>query len=177
VVFSVGAAGFVVGAALSEKVGRRLGVGPSLAVGALVQGIPFVLVPLAPRSTPVPFFLAAFLIEASANPIFNVTQVSLRQTLTPPGLQGRMNASMRFLVWGTLPVGSLVGGALGGWIGLRPTLWVAAVGTALSSLPVVVSPLWRMRMMPLGPTVTQPMRAGGTIVIRPEPFPEDSLDR
>jgi len=174
--FSIGAGGFLVGAATSEWVGRRLGVGRTMAVGALTQGLPFVLVPLAPRSNPIPFFVAAIVLESAGNPIFNVTQISLRQTLTPARLQGRMNASMRFLIWGTLPVGSLVGGALGSWVGLHPTLWVAAVGTALSALPVVIGPLRRMRAMPTGPVTPDPMRAGGTIVIRPEPFPEDALD-
>jgi hypothetical protein len=49
----------------------------------------------------------------------------------PARLHGRMNATMRFMVWGTLPLGSLLGGA----IGLRPTLWVGALGGLLSFLP------------------------------------------
>ena len=46
-------------------------------------------------------------------------QVSLRQAITPERLQGRMNAAMRWIVWGTIPLGALLGGAIGQWIGLR----------------------------------------------------------
>ena len=71
----------------------------------------------------------------------NVNQVSLRQAITPARLHGRMNATMRFLVWGTMPLGSLLGGVLGGAIGLRPTLWVGAVGGLLAVLPLLLSPV------------------------------------
>ena len=59
-----------------------------------------------------------------ATPVYNINQVSLRQAITPDRLQGRMNASMRFIVWGTIPIGALMGGALGDAIGLWPTLWL-----------------------------------------------------
>ena len=42
-----------------------------------------------------------------------------------------MNATMRFIVWGTIPIGAIVGGFLGGAIGLHPTIWVGAIGGAL----------------------------------------------
>ncbi|MDX6213169.1 MAG: hypothetical protein QOF82_2256, partial [Frankiales bacterium] len=61
----------------------------------------------------------------------------------------RMNATMRFLVWGTLPLGAVIGGLLGSTIGVRPTLFVAAAGGALSFLPVFLSPLRRMRALPV----------------------------
>jgi hypothetical protein len=80
--------------------------------------------------------------------VYNVTQVSFRQGLTPERLLGRMNATMRFLVWGTLPLGALLGGALSSWIGLRPTLLVAAVLGVLAVLPVYLSPLRTMRELP-----------------------------
>jgi predicted MFS family arabinose efflux permease len=54
-----------------------------------------------------------------------------------------MNATMRFLVWGTMPLGALLGGALGTWIGLRPTLWVAQIGELLAAGWVIASPLRR----------------------------------
>lgn len=52
-----------------------------------------------------------------------------------------MNATMRFVVWGTLPLGSLLGGALGANLGLRGALWVAAIGTLGSPAWVFASPL------------------------------------
>jgi hypothetical protein len=59
-----------------------------------------------------------------------------------------MNATIRFLVWGTMPVGGLLGGALATWIGLRPTFAVATVGALLAGVPVFFSPLRRMRELP-----------------------------
>ncbi len=81
------------------------------------------------------------------NVVYNITQVSFRQGLCPPGLLGRMNATMRFLVWGTMPVGGFLGGVLGSTIGVRATLLVAAVGGSLAFLPVFLSPLRRARTL------------------------------
>jgi hypothetical protein len=75
-------------------------------------------------------------------------QVSLRQTITPHRLLGRMSASMRFIVWGTIPVGALIGGALGGAIGLRQILVVGAVGSLLPSLWIIFSPVRGLREQP-----------------------------
>ena len=73
---------------------------------------PWLLIPFAPHSFPLPFLVAAIVIGGFGGVVYNITQVSLRQAITPERLQGRMNAVMRFLVWGALPLGSLVGGAL-----------------------------------------------------------------
>jgi len=147
-IFSAGGLGALTGTLLSSRTGRRWSVGTALSVGALVQGSAFLLVPAAPPAAPVPFFLAAMLLESTFNPLYNVTQISLRQTITPPHLYGRMTATMRFLVWGALPLGSLLGGVLGDSLGLRNTLWVGAVGTSLSALPVLFGPLRKLREMP-----------------------------
>jgi MFS family permease len=146
--FSAGGLGFLVGTLLTTRIGRRFGVGTALSIGAVFQGTAFLLVPAAPRSAPVPFFLAAMLLEALTGPVYNVTQISLRQTVTPAHMQGRMTATMRFLVWGALPLGSVLGGVLGAALGRRETLWVAAIGSALSALPVLLSPLRRLKDMP-----------------------------
>ncbi len=59
-----------------------------------------------------------------------------------------MNATMRFLVWGTMPLGGFLGGVLGATIGVRETLLVVAIGESLAFLPVFLSPLRRMRELP-----------------------------
>ena len=64
--------------------------------------------------------------------VYNITQVSFRQRLCPPALLGRMNASVRFIVWGSQPLGALLGGFLGAAIGIVPTLWI---GAALQAWP------------------------------------------
>ena len=73
--------------------------------------------------------------------VYNINQVSFRQQLCPDHLLGRMNATMRFFAWGVFPLGSLGGGALGAYFGLRPTLWIAAIGQTLAGYWLVASPL------------------------------------
>jgi len=80
--------------------------------------------------------------------VYNVLQVSFRQGLTPERLLGRMNATMRFLVWGTMPLGAFIGGVLGEVFSVRTALWVGAVGGCLAFLPVFLSPLRTMRQLP-----------------------------
>jgi hypothetical protein len=80
--------------------------------------------------------------------VYNVVQVSFRQRLCPKPLLGRMNASIRFLVWGPIPIGALLGGVVGAAIGVVPTLWVAVGLYVLASLPVVLSPLLTMGDLP-----------------------------
>jgi len=59
-----------------------------------------------------------------------------------------MNASMRFIVWGTIPIGSIAGGILGGVIGLHATIWVGAIGALFGFIPVALSPVRSLRTMP-----------------------------
>jgi hypothetical protein len=62
-----------------------------------------------------------------------------------------MNMTMRFLIWGTIPIGSLLGGVLGATIGLLPALIVGALGVQLSFLWPLLSPLRRLRDSPTSP--------------------------
>ncbi|MBI3975119.1 MAG: hypothetical protein HY334_01890 [Armatimonadetes bacterium] len=59
-----------------------------------------------------------------------------------------MNATMRFVVWGTIPLGSLAGGALGELLGLRPAITVGVAGGLLAFLWVLLSPVRSLRRMP-----------------------------
>ena len=89
-------------------------------------------------------FAAAFF----AAVVYNVAQISYRQAICPPRLMGRMNAAVRWIVWGTMPVGALIGGALGTAIGVRPTLWIGLIGSWAAGFWVYFSPLRRMRDVP-----------------------------
>ncbi|HVV08637.1 MFS transporter [Amycolatopsis sp.] len=80
--------------------------------------------------------------------VYNVAQVSYRQAICPDRLLGRMNATVRFVVWGTMPLGGLLGGALGEWIGVRNTLWVASAAIIVPMTPLLLSPLRRLRDIP-----------------------------
>jgi hypothetical protein len=85
-----------------------------------------------------------------ARPIFNVNQVSLRISITPDHLHGRVNATMRFLMWSVTPVGALLGGVLATVFGVRPTLFVAALGVLAAFVAGALSPLSKQRDLPRG---------------------------
>jgi MFS family permease len=147
-IFSVGAIGFLLGALLANRVAGWLGVGRTIVLSALLFGPPNLLIGLAPAGNAVPFIIVAMLLSGFANVVYNINQVSLRQAITPERMQGRMNATMRFLVWGTIPIGTVIGGALGTAIGLRETI---LLGGVLSSIPfvfVLFSPVRGIQKMP-----------------------------
>ncbi len=75
-------------------------------------------------------------------------QVSFRQAITPERMQDSMNATMRFIVWGTMPIGSILGGALGTVIGLHTTIVIGAVGGLFAFLPVTLSSARHIVRMP-----------------------------
>jgi MFS family permease len=150
-IFALGNVGSLLGALSGGAVSRWLGTGRTIVLSALVFGPPWLLVPLAPRSSPYPFLIASIFLGGFGGVIYNMNQVGLRQAITPLRMQGRMNATMRFMVWGTIPIGAFVGGVLGNSIGLRPTLWVAGVGSCLPFLPVLLSPLRTLRTIPEPP--------------------------
>ncbi|SDX76343.1 Predicted arabinose efflux permease, MFS family [Modestobacter sp. DSM 44400] len=149
-IFSAGAVGGLVGAVTGARFTRWVGEGRAIPLSILVT-VPFAaLTPLASVGAPVVLLVLSQFAFSWAVVVYNVTQVSFRQRLCPPTLLGRMNASVRFLVYGTMPVGGLLGGALGTWLGVVPTLWIAVGGQALAAAWVVLSPLIGMRDLPDG---------------------------
>jgi MFS family permease len=170
-VFAVGSAGSIVGALVANRLNRRLGVGPTIVATIATSSIGALGYPLAPKSFPLPLLMlsqAAFGFGAVA---YNITQVSLRQAITPERLQGRMNAAMRWIVWGTIPLGSLLGGGLATWWDLRTAIWIGAVGQLFAFLPVTVGSLKYVREMP--EPVTEPTQAQAELeggLVEPTPL-------
>ncbi len=148
VVISCANVGFVIGALTAGWTTKRLGIGPAIAFSAAVVGTSVILIPASPKSFPVPLVVVGLMLYSYGGVVFNITQISLRQAITPDRLQGRMNAVMRFVLWGAIPLGALLGGVLATTIGLRGTLWVSGVGVALSWLPVFFSPVRSLRSVP-----------------------------
>jgi predicted MFS family arabinose efflux permease len=133
----------------STRISRRFGIGPTTIAMALVFGPAMFLVAFAPPgNAAIPFLVVALLAIGFSVVVYNIVQVSYRQAICPPRLQGRMNSVMRFIVWGTIPLGALLGGAIGTWAGLRETLVVGAIGGSLSFLWILFSPQRHLREMP-----------------------------
>ena len=147
IVLAVSNVGYLAGALLANRLSRRFGVGPTIVIGAS-GSIALLLLAAAPKSNPIPFMIAAQAISSLGVPNYNITQVSFRQAITPERIQGRMNSVMRFVVWGVMPLGSLLGGALASWVSLRFAIWVGAIGMSLAVLPVLLSPVRTLREMP-----------------------------
>jgi MFS family permease len=141
--------GPLIGALTANKFSASFGVGPAIIGSTAIAGPMFLSIPLAPHGTAAIAVIGpAFALGGLANVVYNVTQVSLRQAMCPERMQGRMNSVMRFLVWGTIPLGALLAGALASQIGLRPTLFVGAAGCCLPFLFVLLSPVRSLREMP-----------------------------
>ncbi|HXF98850.1 MAG TPA: MFS transporter [Gaiellaceae bacterium] len=172
-ILSIGALGSLLAALTARRLSSRFGIGPTTIAAGALFGPTIVVIGLAPEgSAAVPIIVAAQLLAGFSVVTYNIVQVSYRQAICPPGLQGRMNSVMRFLVWGTIPIGTIAGGALASWIGLRETIVVGGVGAGLAVLWIVFSPQRRLRALP--EPVEQEPRGGElapTLPAAGEPLP------
>jgi MFS family permease len=162
-VLAAGGLGGIAGAVSATWLGRRLGGARTTILGGFTSA-GFLLYPLADPGPRLALFAAGAALFGFGAVVYNVHQVSYRQRVCPDHLLGRMNASMRFVVWGTLPIGGLVGGALGAALGVRTLLWLAGAGGLLSVGFLLASPLRGRRDYPPAddPPTGQPVggRAG-----------------
>lgn len=162
--FSVGAIGSVVGALVASRVAGRIGVGPSIILNAFLFGLPSIGIYLATGQLAfVPIAISLF-VTGFAAVAYNVNQVSYRQALVPRALLGRMNATMRFIVTGSIPIGSLLGGLLGQIFGYRGAIGFCVLGVSVAFLWVLFSPIRSVREIPspeaAAPAVPTPPPAG-----------------
>ena len=167
-IFTLGSTGALLGVFVSSKLARRIGVGRAIVVSMIAGGLgatPFLAVspslgysvlkigPLWILGT-VQFdmnsalLMVAFFITAFSSVVYNINQVSLRQAIVPLRLQGRMNASMRWIVWGTLPLGSFLGGGLAELFGSRTAIGIGVIGGAMAFLWVLLSPVRSLETIP-----------------------------
>jgi MFS family permease len=173
-VFGAGSVGAIIGAIIVNRIQKRIGVGPTIIATAVLFSLAGIAVPLAPKSFPLPLLIGSFFVTQFGGVAYNITQVSLRQAITPERLQGRMNAAMRWIVWGTIPLGTLLGGGLAQVFTLRTALFVSAIGAIPTFLFVLFSPLRHMHGMPAQitpPTAAQAELEGGII----EPMPSATV--
>ena len=164
--------GSMIAGLTTNRVSRGIGVGPTILATISVSSIAGLMYPLAPQSFPLPLLMVGGALFGFGAIAYNITQVSLRQAITPERLQGRMNAAMRWVVWGTIPLGTLLGGGLATWFGLRTALWVGGIGNTLAILPIALSSVLKVQEMPepvQEPTPAQAEFDGG--VIEPHPIP------
>lgn len=150
IIFALGAIGGLAGAAATPQIVRIIGEARAIPVSALGFSLISVLVPVAAMVPAIAFpllviqgFVGSFTVL-----LYNITQVTFRQRITPPRLLGRMNASVRFVVWGVMPIAALLSGVLGTWIGVVGTMWIGAIGQLLAAGFVVIGPFWALSELP-----------------------------
>jgi predicted MFS family arabinose efflux permease len=142
--------GFLLGALAASRVPKRFGLGRAMIGATLVNALAALLIPLAGGSIAVAVSLVAvahFLIAFGIQ-LYGINMVSLRQTMTPNQLQGRMNASFKTINLGAAALGALAAGALGEAIGLRATLVVGSFGLFTPFLRLFFSPVRQLRDQP-----------------------------
>jgi MFS family permease len=149
-VLGAASVGGVLGSVLTGRISRRLGVGPAFAFGCVLFPAPLVLVPLAGGSNLSIYaclFGAEFL-SGFGVMVLDITAASIKAALVPDRLRARVAGAYMVVNYGVRPLGSLLGGALGTWIGLRPTLWIASVGAIAGVLWLLPSPILGLRELP-----------------------------
>jgi MFS family permease len=138
-------AGALLGALTASKVAERVGVGNAI-LGSIFLGGPMtLLIPLANRETALLLIGGGGILSGWSQVVYNVNQVSLRQSITPEPMLGRMNATMRFIVWGTIPIGQIVGGLIATFFGTISGIWVGAIGGLFAFVPILLSPVRKLR--------------------------------
>ena len=173
-VLGVGSGGSIVAALVTNRLQQKLGVGLAILIPTMVASTGMLAYPLAPRSQPMPFLILGNALFGFGAVAYNITQVSLRQAITPERLQGRMNAAMRWIVWGTIPLGTIAGGAIATAWGLRTALWVGSIGGLFTFLPIALTSVRSIRELPepvAEPAPAQAELAGGIVEGVPLPGP------
>jgi predicted MFS family arabinose efflux permease len=150
---AAGGVGAMIGSILVQPMARRLGVGPAIAISGILSALGTMLILLAPADRNGAF--AALVVSQILGDAFGVVPLilasSLRQSVLPNKLLGRVGATFRAVSGGGAVLGALAGGLLGGIFGMRATLFAAIAGLMIGPAYGLVSPaLRRVREMPLG---------------------------
>ena len=146
--FSVAAGAGLAGALSAAKIGAWIGQGNTVIAGLMLTSVASFGFPIAAvigDASALPIVIITSALIAFCSLVFNITQVSARQALCPEHLLGRMNASIRFFVWGVMPISALLAGAFATWFGIAPVLFVGAAGAVLSTWFIFASPLRGMK--------------------------------
>ncbi|WP_150252372.1 MFS transporter [Nocardiopsis deserti] len=149
-VLGMGAVGALVGAALAKRMADWFGPGRVIAVAYGASSLFQIMLPLAmgPPAVALGIMVVMFFFGGLFMTIGNTNVATFQQMLIPKRRLAKVVAGMRTVTWGSMPLGALLGGALGSIIGIREALFVTAAGFLLSALWIALSPVARLRTMP-----------------------------
>jgi MFS family permease len=148
VLLTLAGLGAIAGAVLAARIASRLGRVRTVLVSGVAMGGFCLLIPMTGQGVRLACFVVGAGMVSFWIVVYNVVAVSVKQLLCPDHLLGRMNATTRFLAWAALPLGGVIGGAMGTVLGLRATMWLTAAGLLAASLLLVLSPVRRVRDLP-----------------------------
>jgi MFS family permease len=149
-VIAAGAAGAIAGAYFANRITAALGLGRTMLASVLCNCLAplLLLVPSDASLASLGILSLAQLINGVGLVVYNVNTVTLRQVVTPNRLLARMNASYRLILFGTVPLGALLGGALGEAYGLHTAMVIAVLLLTTPLAWIVTGPVFRLREMP-----------------------------
>jgi MFS family permease len=153
VVIAMGGVGAMIGSTLAPMISRRLGIGRTLWLSSITLGLGIACLPLAHGSVTVAmgFLIAQQLLGDTSTAVLFVNELTLRQSVTPGEVLGRVNAAMQLLTRGILPIGALVCGMITGIFGVRTTLAIAVAGIFLGSTWLLAAPVRKLRTIEAPP--------------------------
>ncbi|MFC0861738.1 MFS transporter [Sphaerimonospora cavernae] len=140
VVVGAAAAGYPIGNMLSARLGERIGYPKALVISAVVSVVGILLMPAFGALGGIAgacglVFGSVF--HSVGEGSYSPTSLTLRQTVSPPELLGRVGSVQRFLIWGVISLGSLLASVATALVGLTGAMWIGALGTVLC-LPALV---------------------------------------
>ena len=145
---AVGGASSLLGAVLAGRTSRRFGIGPSILLGLVAFTVSSALLPIAPAGAiaiAIGVLVAAQLVGDCGATIQEINELSLVQSIVPNNLLGRVSSSVEFLTHLWLLIGTVVGGVLGEWFGVRFAMWIGVLGGVTAIAFVWMSPLRTLR--------------------------------
>jgi predicted MFS family arabinose efflux permease len=140
--------GGLLGAVVASKVSTRLGSARTLLTAPITDCF-LLLFPLAGSGALLVLALAGTLVWATGVVVRNVTTGAFRQAYCPPGMRGRVAMTIRFVIFGVWPLGSLLGGVLGTVLDVRTALFILAGAAVLADGWLFVGPLKYRRDLPM----------------------------
>jgi MFS family permease len=142
----VGAVGGLAGTMVAGPLGRRIGAGRSIAIGAVAFAAPFALLPLAHTTVVggMTVLAAAEFVSAAGVMVFDIHLNAVQTVVTPDRMRSRSSGVFGTVNYGARPLGAALGGATAGLIGVAPVIIAAAVGGSLAVLWLLRSPVIRV---------------------------------